>query len=155
MTTASQAHEWFKAKLAAAALADAAGTPLPLQWFGQNDNPVLPDLPAPFLFTVFDASPSAPIEIGGGRGRNRHRCPGSAEVFVFVPRGSGLKAATDIGEAVASLFRPLNDSGVTVDSATVYPGGPGSELSISGLPAVVGDYFYAGAGIEFHFDVTG
>ena len=130
------------------------GVPLVLRWRGEDGGP-LPDTPSAFAFTIFDATVSSVIEIGGGRGRNRHRQPSSAEVYIFVPNGWGLKPATDFAEAIAALFRSINQSGVTVESATVYPGGPGTELSVPGLPSDVENYIWSAVAIEFHYDLIG
>jgi hypothetical protein len=154
MTTVSEAHAFIRSRLEGNTPVDPDGVKISLRWRGE-DGGALPDTPAPFAFTTFDAAMSGPIEMGGGRGRNRHRQPSSAEVFIFVPNGWGLKPATDLAEAVATLYRAVNESGVTVDSATVYPGGPGSELSIPGLPSEVENYIWSAVGIEFHFDLIG
>lgn len=154
MTTASDAHAFIRSRMEANIPNDPNGTPVTLRWRGEVGDP-LPDSPSPFAFTLFDATISGVIEIGGGRGRNRHRQPSSAEVYIFVPNGWGLKPATDLAETIAALFRSINQSGVTVESATVYPGGPGSELSIPGLPSESDNYMWSAVGIEFHYDLIG
>lgn len=128
--------------------------PLVYRWFGEF-GPPLPDQPAPFVYTVFTAQRSDVIEIGGGRGANRHRNPAEADILVFVPNGWGQRVATDFAEHFAGLFRAYRDNGVTVDSATVYPGGPGSEIAVPGMDNEAGNYFWAGCGVTFYYDLTG
>ncbi len=155
MTTSSDAHSFIRARMESnVPTCPPDGVPLKLRWRGEDGGP-LPDNPSAFAFTIFDAAMSSVIETGGGRGRNRHRNPASAEVFIFVPNGWGLKPATDLAETIAALFRSVNESGVFVDSATVYPGGPGSELSIPGLPSEVENYMWSAVGIEYRFDLSG
>lgn len=120
-----------------------------------EDGPPLPDTPAPFVYTVFTALRSDAIEIGGGRGANRHRNPGEANIFVFVPRTWSQPYATDLAEHFAKLFRSYRANGVTVDSATVYPGGQGSEIAVPGMDNEANNYIWAGCGLSFYFDLTG
>jgi hypothetical protein len=159
MTTITDANELIRARLEGNVPTDGAmfgGAPIKLRWHGDNraDDP-LPDTPTPFAFTVFDAARSNFIEHGGGRGSNRHRNPGMAQVFIFTPIDTGLKRASTIAEQVKTLFLPVNESGVVVESATVYPGGPGSEMKIAGLESAVGDYFWSGCEVEFYCDQIG
>ena len=156
MTTSSAAYAVLRSLLEAniPANPETGGPAISLRWRGEDGGP-LPDVPAPFFFTMFDASRSGVIEVGGGRGANRHRNPSSADVFIFVPNGWGLAPPTTLAESVATIFRPINQSGVVVESATVYPGGPGSELSIPDMPSEVGNYMWSAVGIEFYFDLIG
>lgn len=155
MTTATQAIEVLKAAIKAALpVHPITGDKLPAGWLG-DDALILDDEPSPFVYTVFSASRSGVIEIGGGRGANRHRNPASATIFVFVPIGWGLAYATDYAEAFAHAFRSYAAGGVTCDSATVHPGGPGSEIAVPGLDSEVGNYFWAACDVEYHFDLIG
>lgn len=156
MTTATEAFAVIRAVMEANAPENpkAGGPAIAYRWFGET-GPALPDQPSPFVYTVFAALQSDTIEIGGGRGANRHRNPAEADIFVFVPNGWGLGCVTDLAEHFARLFRSHRNSGVTVDSATVYPGGPGSEIAVSGLDNEAGNYIWAGCGVRFHFDLTG
>ncbi|WP_420133960.1 hypothetical protein [Rhodopseudomonas sp.] len=128
--------------------------PLPIGWLG-DDALVLPDVPSPFVYTLFDANRSGVIENGGGRGANRHRSSGVATILVFVPIGAGLQVATDFAEVFAAVFRPFKQGGVTCDAVTVYPGGPGSSISVPGLDSEAANYFWAACDVEFYFDLIG
>lgn len=120
----------------------------------------LPDVPATFIYTEFLTEKSDPIEIGGGRGANRHRCPAHVDIYVFVPRGTGLRkgdgsGSLEIADALAGILRPYAQNGITVDSATSYPGGDGSLLMPKGLSSEVGNYFWSAVGADLHFDLIG
>lgn len=158
MTTPSDAHVFIRSYLEASIPVDGAafgGAAIDLRWHGDRQK-ALPSEASPFAFTFFDTvSRARPIEMGGGRGRNRLRNFGTADVFVFTPKFTGLKRATDIAEQVAALFRPVNQSGVHVESATVYPGGPGSEIKPPGLESDVAKYFWSCCSIEFYHDQVG
>ncbi|MEH2476245.1 hypothetical protein V1281_002586 [Nitrobacteraceae bacterium AZCC 2161] len=154
MTTASEAYATVRAVIEAAAPLDPnSGAKIPLRWRGE-DNPPLPDLPAPFAFTLFGASRSSTIENGGGRGANRHRNFGVAEIFVFIPKDWGERYGTDFAEAFASALRPYRDNGVTCEDATVYPGGDGAQISVPGLTEP-GNYFWSACEANFYFDLIG
>lgn len=125
-----------------------------------NGDVALPDTPAPFVYCEFLADPSSVIEIGGGRGANRHRCPANLELYVFVPRGTGLhqtdgSGCLDIADEIAALLRSFAESGVTVDSATAAPGGAGALLKPQGLSSDVTNYFWAIVTAELYFDLIG
>jgi hypothetical protein len=156
MTTASDAFGVIRALMEAnpAANPKTGGGLIPFRWFGEK-NPPLPDTAAPFIFTVFTAMRSGVIETGGGRGRNRHRNPAEADIFVFVPNEWTQKVGTDLAEIFAALLRPYNQNGVFVEDATVYPGGPGSEIAVPGMDVDVGNYFWCGVGVRFYFDLVG
>lgn len=155
MTTASDAIAIIKAMIEANPQQHpTSGVPLPMYWQG-DDPPQLPDVPSPFIYTAFEAAKSDTIEIGGGRGSNRHRNPGAVIVFAFVPLGWGLQYGTDFAEALAAPFRSYRANGVTVDSVTVYPGGPGSEIAIPGMDTEAKNYFWSGIEAEFYFDLIG
>lgn len=157
MTTASEAHAVLRALLEAAVPVDGTsfgGAPIKLRWFGDNDG-ALPPGDIPFAFTIFDAGRSAVIERGGGSGHLRHRNPGTMDSFVFTEIRTGLKRATDIAEQIAGIYRSVNQGGVVVESVTVYPGGPGSQLQVPGLSAEVGSYMWSGCSVEFYHDLIG
>lgn len=162
MTTAAAAYGVIRALLEA----NKPSALTALRWQNEfedsNGNLILPDEPAAFAYTEFLASPSSVIEIGGGRGANRHRNSAHVDVYVFVPRGTGMVVTNaqsvgclDIAEQIAALFRPLRSGGVSVDDVTVYPGGNGSDLKPPGLASEVGNYFWAAVGVSLHFDLTG
>ncbi len=153
MTTASEAIAVIRGLIEAnPQLHPESGDPLPMYWQG-DDAPTLPDTPSPFIYTAFEATKSDTIEIGGGRGANRHRNPGGAIVFVFVPLGWGLQYGTNYAEALASPLRSYRANGVTVDNVTVYPGGPGSEIAIPGMDTEAKNYFWSGLEAEYYHDL--
>ena len=155
MTTASQAIAALKSLIEDnPQLHPDSGEPLPMYW--QGDDPVrLSDTPSPFIYTSFEATKSATIEIGGGRGSNRHRNPGSASLFVFVPVGWGLQYGTDYAEALAAPLRSFRAGGVTIDRVTVYPGGPGSAIAVPGMDSEAKNYFWSSVEADFYFDLIG
>lgn len=135
-----------------------------LRWQDQrkdsNGRMALPSDPATFAYTEFLTGKSGVIENGGGRGANRHRNPGTVDILVFSPKGGGLTNVSqtgclDIAEQFAALFRPFNQSGVKVDSATAYPGGDGAALKPKGFDSAVGDYFWAAVEVDLYFDLIG
>lgn len=155
MTTASQAIAAITDKIKDN-LPDhpVTGEALPAYFYG-GDKPILPDEPSPFIYTLFDASPDGVIEIGGGRGANRHRQNVVAEILVFIPIDWGLSYGLEYAETFAAAFRGFSSGGVNCDRVTVYPGGPGSQLSVPGLSSDVANYFWSGCEAEFYFDQIG
>lgn len=125
-----------------------------LRWQNE-DGSALPDTPAAFAYTEFLADRAAIAGFGGGRGNNLYRNPGRLVVYVFVPRGQGLAAATDLAESAAAVFRSYRDSSVSCFEATVYPGGDGAALSPPGIGSEANNYFYAVAEISLFFDLIG
>ena len=157
MTTASQAFAVIRSVIEGDPPEDGAtwgSAAVQLLWYG-DPNQIIPDFPAPFGFTLFEAGVSGVIERGGGSGQLRHRNPAAAEFFVCTPKDSGQQRGTDIAEQVAALFRSYNESGVTVENATVYPSVDGSQLKPPGADTDVGNYLVAACGIEFRFDLIG
>lgn len=155
MTTATEAIAVIRGMIEAnVPVHPVTSVPLVLGWQGE-DAMVLPDERVPFVYTVFKASRSTPIEIGGGRGSNRHRNPGVATIFVFVPIGWGLQYGTNYAEGFAELFRPFRADGVTCDRVTVYPGGPGADIAVPGIDNEATSYFWSGCEVEFYFDLIG
>lgn len=153
MTTASQAFAAVKARIEAGALG------VPLRWQNEekdsDGNAELADTPEAFIYSEFIGDRASVIEIGGGRGSNRHRNPAHLDIYVFVPRGGGLAAATDIAEQIAALFRPLHSGGVNVDRVSVSPGGDGADLKPKGMPSLVDNYYYATVQVELYYDLVG
>lgn len=155
MTTVTEACAVIRAVMEANIPANPdGGAPIPYRWRGEPAPP-LPDTPSPFVYTIFAAGRSSTIEIGGGRGSNRHRNPGEVDIFVFIPSDWGEKYGTDIAEHFAALFRSYRDNGVTVEDATVYPGGPGSDIAVPGMDNEASNYIWCGCGVSFYFDLTG
>ena len=152
MTTASTAYGVLRGILE-------AGVSLPLRWQNEDadsqGNAALPDTPAPFLYTEFLTDPAELVSFGGGRGANRYRNPARLDVYVFVPRGWGLAAATDYAETAAALFRSFRDTNVSCFGASVHPGGDGASLKPPGLSSEVANYFYAVTEVDLFFDLVG
>lgn len=155
MPTAAEAVAAVRSTIEAVApVHPQTSAPLPFGWQGEAPL-LLPATPSPFVYTLFDASPDGVIEIGGGRGGNRHRQSLVAEILVFVPIGWGLAYGLNYAEAFATVFRSFAGSGVVCDRVTVHPGGPGSQLSVPGLDNEANNYFWSGCEAEFYFDLIG
>ena len=153
MTTTGEAYDDLKA-----ILATAPGLP-PLRWPNEDEdtagNVSLPGTPTPFLFTDFETTISELASFGGGLGRNRYRTTAYFDVYVFVPKGWGLRPALDIAESVAVLFRSYRDELVSCHTATARPGGDGANIRPPGLPSEVSNYFWSTAEVELWFDTIG
>lgn len=149
MTTATTAFTTLKALLTGST---SSGLTM-LCW--QNDDVTLPATPAAFAYTEFLTERAELASFGGGRGQNRWRNRASLTVYVFVPRGQGLAVATDLAEAVATIYRSYRDSNVSCFEASVYPGGDGAAIAPPGLRSEVNNYFYAVADISLFFDLIG
>lgn len=151
-TTALQAMAAIRARLEA----DDAGISIPLRWHGE-DSPPLPDAPMAFGFVVFNnqGSGGAPIEFGGGAGRNRWRNRAVVEAYVFVPNSAGLTAAMEHAETIAGRLRSFRDSAVSCFSADVIPIGAGASVSPPGVKSEVAHYQSAVCEVTLHFDQVG
>lgn len=147
MTTAAQARGVVRARI------EAAGLGVTLCW--QNETAVLPDTPAPLVYTEFVTEPGRIASFGGGRGSNRYRNPARIEAYVFVPTGEGLDQAETIAEQIAALFRSYRDEHISCFDASVLPGGDGAMLVPPGLQSLAGNYFWAGVEVSLHFDQIG
>lgn len=147
MPTASQAYAVLKARLIAG-----AGS-LPLAFQGENF--VLPDTPVPFAYAELVSETPYIAGFGGGAGANLYRNPCRFDIYVFVPRGAGLVAATDLAETLAGLFRSYRDTVVSCFEAGVLPGGDGSALKPPGLTSEVNNYFWAVVEVSLHYDQVG
>lgn len=147
MTTATQAYAAIRARL------ESQCPGVTFRW--QNEDAVLPDDPAPFVYVEFVAEPGALASFGGGRGANRYRNPARVEAMAFVPRGQGLTPALDLAETVAAALRSYRDVDISCFDATVMPGGDGASLAPPGLASEAGNYWFAAAEISLHFDLIG
>lgn len=127
-------------------------TTMPLLW--PDEDHVLPDKPAPFVFFDVIADRSDVIEIGGGRATNRHRHRAELNAYVFAPRGTGLAYVLSLAEPVAAAFRRYASGGVKFDGATVHPVGEGAALVPPGLNSAAGNYACAVVSAPFLFDQT-
>ncbi|QOZ52876.1 hypothetical protein [Bradyrhizobium sp. CCBAU 53338] len=136
--------------------ADDSGITIPLRWHGEPSDP-LSDEPEPFGYVIFnnEGSGNGPIEFGGGRGQNRYRSNATVEAYVFVPAQSGLPAALDLAETVASRLRSFRDDTVSCFSADVIPIGGGSSIAPPGLDSDVSNFVAALAEARVTFDQIG
>lgn len=158
MADVDAAYAVYKAAL----LADRpayGGSNLPLRWQNEDADSEgkkdLPDEPAPFVYSEMLVDASGVIAIGGGRGNNLHRNRGRIVAYVLIPKGWGVAPATIITKQIAGVFRPFNESGLTVEAVTESPGGDGAELKPRGLSSLVNSYYYATVNIDFHADQIG
>ncbi len=155
MTTASAAFAIIRARLIANKPANLTAFRFQNEDEDSTGVASLPDTPAAFAYVEFLTEPATLVSFGGGRGSNRYRNPARIVVYVFVPRGQGLAAATDLGESVATLFRSYRDDDISCFEASVYPGGDGSQLTPPGLSSEVNNYFWAAVEIALFFDLIG
>lgn len=153
MTTATGAYNVIRARLEAN-VPTSNGSPVVLRWQGETGSP-LPGPPEPFVYVEFITDPGAIAGFGGGRGSNLYRNPGRIDAFCFVPRDWGLAYATDLGEAVATLFRSYRDDSISCFEASVIPLGAGSSIKPPGLDSEVDNYYAAVTEVSLHFDQTG
>ncbi len=149
-TTATQALTAIKAQVAAASL------PFSIYWLGEPA-PILPDTPTTFAFVVFnnEGSGRRPTAFGGGQGANLYRNRVFLEAFVFAPDGEGLEVAMDAAESVAASLRSFRNGDIFCHAADVKPVGPGSNIAVPGLSAVVSSYQCAVAEATLSFDQIG
>jgi hypothetical protein len=159
MTTATTARQTVRARMEGGAIVDANDNPVPLRWQNEDadsaGNTMLPDTPAPFVYTEFLTGPAQLIGFGGGRNANLYRSPVELNCYAFVPKGDGLDQAELIAEQIAALFRSYRDTNISCFDATVAQGGDGSDLKPPGLESEVVNYFYAVCEIRLHYDQIG
>lgn len=162
--TPDEAYTYLRARLedANAILYDQAtdtvgtGDEVPVVW--QNEGAVLPDVADPFIYVEFLSDPGQIVAFGGGRGSNLYRYPARLDIYVFIPSTWGLSVALRIGEAVASRYRSQRSSGtgqLSIDSATVIPGGHGSSLKPPGFNSEVDNYGFATVAVTLSYDQVG
>lgn len=133
-----------------------SGVTIPMYWSGDVP-PVLPDVPAPFAYLVFEneGSGSAPAAFGGGRGRNLWRNKATLEAYVFAPAGEGVSMVLDYAETIATRLRSFRDASVSCFSADAIPVGPGSSISPPGMQSDVTLYQCAICEVDVVFDQVG
>ncbi len=152
--TSDQAETALKARLAA----PASGITAAMYWRG-DIVPPLPDVPAQFLYFIFDNEGSGrrgPTAYGGGQGRNLYRNRAVLMGFAFAPRGNGaLISAQQLAEQVASRLRSYRETDLCVYNADVLPAGAGSAVAPPGLHSPVNNYQCAIAEISASFDQIG
>jgi hypothetical protein len=148
MATVSQAFAAVRARL------DSGGFAFPLYYDG-DDAVILPDMPAPFYFVIFQNQGSALVAFGGGRGGNTYRNSALVNVLAFSPSGYGLEAAADHAEPVAARLRSYRDDIISIFRSDVVETGQGSNLSVPGLVSEVSNYQYVLIESELIFDQIG
>jgi hypothetical protein len=155
MTTASAAFAIIRARLIDNK--PAALTAFRFQNENEDSNGVvaLPDPPAAFAYVEFLVGSARLVSFGAGRGANRYRNQARIVAYVFVPSGEGLAAATDLAEAIATLFRSYRDADLSCFQAVVMPGGEGAAISPPGLSSDVNNYWWSAVECGFHFDQIG
>jgi hypothetical protein len=122
--------------------------------FQNEDEPEIPDTPAPFAYAEFNNLGADMVGFGGGLGQNRYRSRARLDVYVFVPRGEGIGRALTLAEAIAALYRSYREDELLVVAASTIPGGDGADSPVN-LDSPAGNYFWALAEIELVFDQTG
>lgn len=150
MTTVTDAHAVIRSRIETNKPAAVTA----LRWQNE-DGDALPDTPASFLYTELVTDPQFLAGFGGGIGSNLWRNPARIDCYVFVPRGEGLKEATDLAETIAALFRGYRSSDLQCFDATVYPLGAGSSIKPTGLANEVDNYYCAVCEVNLHFDLIG
>lgn len=150
MTTMSDAHAAIKTRIEANKPAAVTA----LRWQNE-DGDALPNTPAPFLYIEIDSDGQSLVAFGGGIGANLWRNQARVDCYAFVPRGEGLKEATDLAETMAALFRGYRDGDLQCFDASVYPLGAGTNIKPPGLSSEVDNYYVAVAEIALHFDQLG
>lgn len=126
-----------------------------IQVFYPNEDNLLPDTPVAFAYVDFLTDPAFIATYGGGLRKNVYRNRGTADIYVFVPKGSGLKVATDQAETIAAILRSYRSGDFTAFGATVFPGGDGAALTPSGLRSPVNNYWAAICQVDMFFDQVG
>lgn len=147
MPTFSQAYDAVKARLESGSL------PFPLTW--QNEDMEMSDAPGVFAYTEIIVEDAEFAAFGGGRGLNTQRNFCRIDIYLFAPRGQGLKVATDAAEQAATLLRSYRDTVISCFSATVKPGGDGADLKPPGMSTTVDSYYWARATVDMYFDQIG
>lgn len=125
-------------------------TSVPLFW--QDEENELPDDPASFLYFELETDRGDVIEIGGGRGANRHRHWGEFNGYLFVPRGKGLPYMLGLAEPIAAVFRSFRGGGVSCSAATVHPVAEGESLVPPGVRSAAGRYSCVMINIPLYYD---
>lgn len=119
---------------------------VPVYW--ENEDTVIADTPAPFVFVSVHTDRPFLSEFGGGRGANRWRQTGRVVFSVHVPRGAGRADADTYGEAAAVIFRGQRFA-ADIDFFEAGPIGPG------GVSETNGQYWQLDVEAEFSFDQVG
>lgn len=128
-------------------------TMLPLHF--QDEENVLPDTPAEFVYFELVTDRGGFLEVGGGRGANRHRSYGEFHAYVFIPRGKGLESGLATAEGVAAVFRSFRNADVSCVGATVHPSAGGEALVPRGIESAADNYTCIVVSVPLYFDQTG
>lgn len=146
MTTITEAFAAIKAR----AIATVSGPAL--AW--QDEDNLLPDAPADIVYFEMVTEGGGFLEMGGGRGSNRHRHRAELMAYVLFPRGKGLAYGLSVAEPVAAAFRSWRASGVSFQGATVHPSGEEEPLVPPGVASAAGNYACVTVVAPFTFDQT-
>lgn len=117
---------------------------VPVYWV--NEDNILPDDPAPFLFVEIIGDSELLYAHGGGRGANVWRGGGAIGIHVLIPKGWGTQAALQYLDTAFAIFRGLRLDGVSYEAA--IPQGAGG-------PAHDGNYWQVDGEVPFHIYLIG
>lgn len=112
----------------------------PLRW--ENENNVIPDTPAAFVFVEIIGEGQVLSE-HVAKGLNHYRADGVILAHAFVPKGEGAGAGFRLAEAVADVYRGKRLAGITYGAASIR----GAEMD-----ADRGNYWHCPVEIDFTFD---
>lgn len=128
-------------------------TSVPVFW--RNDNNVLPDPPAAFIFFEFESERGSIAGYGSGRGNNLYRYPGEVLGWLAVERARGLEFGLAIAEPIAALFRSYRDSHVSIFEASVRPITGITDAAPSAMQDISGNYDWYLIEVNLSFDQVG
>ena len=111
----------FKATAAALRSKLQEFTALPLFWPNGNAEPSLSAAPAGYVYSEVHGYAGRQISLGL-TGQRESRDEGELEIWVCVPRQSGVGTAEGYAEQIRALFQPTNVAGVTIDRRTIGRG---------------------------------
>lgn len=124
-------------------------------YYNGDDAYLLPQVPVPFAFVVFNNEGSIATAYGAGRGQNLYRNRMRVEAYVFSPMGYGAAAVAAHAEKVAAQLRSYRDEIISCFDAPVIPFGPGSSATVPGLSADISNYQLALVECVVTFDQIG
>lgn len=120
-----------------------------------NQDYIVPDIPATFLFVDAYIWDNRIADFGGGLGKNRYRNRGSYDVYCLIPKGYGQDLALDYAQRVRDAFSSFRVDDLLVEYVLITPGGDGSTLQLVGISSDVDNYYFAVAEVSFYFDEIG
>jgi hypothetical protein len=136
-----------------------ANVTISTHWPGEDSPPLPTDAngaPLPFAYIDFRVSRGFLAGFGGGLGRNLYRHE-DCDLFLWVavPKGRGMKYATDLAETIAPFFRSYRDADILCTDATVMPAEDGANLQPPGVQSSVDLYYVAAVAVTVQFDLVG